>query len=190
MIITDTHVFFYSSTQCFSNWHHSPGQLTLRGLSFDHTEGAFMYLKARFFGDHEVAALAAHEPDPRKVKALGRQVKGYDDAAWTCVREGLMAYCNLLKYAQNAAMREELISTGSRILVEASPYDRVWGVGLAENDPLILDPANWRGTNLLGAALMTVRGLLSAAAAPTAVSFIKTVDSADKALGLRPRLSS
>ena len=161
MITTPTHVYFYSGTQCFSNWHRTVGQVHLRGLHFDSTEQVFMWAKAMFFRDLDIAAEALAERDPRVVKGLGRLVKNYDDAEWSCVREGIMAHVNLLKYRQNPAMGKELLDTGTRILVEASPVDRVWGVGLGENDPLILDEHNWRGTNLLGKALMTVRGLLA-----------------------------
>lgn len=160
MKTTPTHVYFYSGQQCFSNWHHSPDQIKMNGLSFDSSEQAFMFTKAWFFRDFDNAARIHLEKSPAKVKALGRAITGYDDAAWECVREGMMAYVNLMKYRQNDAMREELLGTADRILVEASPVDRVWGVGLGEDDPLILDSRLWRGRNLLGEALMTVRRLL------------------------------
>lgn len=158
MITTDTHVYFYSATNCLSNWHHNPRQLQMNGMHFDSTEQAFMFCKARFFGDLDIAALAHQTTDPRQVKVLGRQVKGYDDSAWECVREGLMAYCCLLKFRQNPAMAAELLGTDERVLVEASPVDRIWGIGLDENSAASGLP--WQGRNLLGEALMTVRRLL------------------------------
>lgn len=168
MLTTDTHVFFYSGRQAFSNWHHSPDQLIMRGLSFDHSEGAFMAMKAWFFMDLDAVAACHAEKDPCAVKAIGRTIRGYDDAAWSLVRLGFMAYVNLLKYRQNPEMAAELLGTGDRTLVEASPVDQVWGVGLAEDDPLIQSPSNWRGTNLLGVALMQVREVLRGDARRTA----------------------
>lgn len=157
-----THVYFYSGREVFSNWHSTPAQFRdpITGLVFDNTEQAFMQRKGSFFGDDAIAAEAAAETDPRAVKGLGRKVAGYDDKSWECVRLGYMTYVNLLKYQQNAHFADELLATGDRILVEASPYDKVWGVGLGEEDPLILDSANWKGRNLLGEALMTVRRLI------------------------------
>ena len=159
MLITSSHLYFYTARP-FHNWLVSPNQLTVKGYSFDSTEKAFMYLKADFFGDYEVAKLIYQESDPAKAKALGRLVNGYDDAVWSCVREGMMTYVNLLKYRGNKEWAYQLLDTGDRTIVEASPIDKVWGVGLAEKDPLILDERNWRGLNLLGKSLMTVREML------------------------------
>ena len=160
MITTDTHVYFYSGGSIYSNWHATPKQFhdPLADLPFDHTEGAFMYYKAVFFHDLSVAAKAATEKDPRNVKALGRQVRRYNDKAWECVRLGYMTYVNLLKYQQNPEWGAELKATGNRILVEASPYDRIWGIGRSVDEAAA--GAEWLGRNLLGEALMTVRGLL------------------------------
>jgi ribA/ribD-fused uncharacterized protein len=167
MKVTDTHVYFY--TNLFSNWWSTRDikpQFTdsITGVTFNNTEEAFMWYKAYFFGDEETAAkIAVHALErkhPSEVKALGRLVKNYDDKKWTTVREGFMTYVNLLKYQQNEWMLTSLKNTGDRVLVEASPVDRIWGVGLVENDPLILDEKNWQGLNLLGKSLMTVRNIL------------------------------
>ncbi len=123
-----------------------------------------MFYKAFFFGDKTVCSLieehAKARAHPREVKELGRRVRNYNDKIWSTVRFGFMTYVNLLKYQQNPDLGAQLKDTGDRVLVEASPVDRVWGVGLGENDPLILDEKNWTGKNLLGQSLMTVRGLL------------------------------
>lgn len=162
MITTDTHVYFYTARP-FHNWVRTEKQfidpLANDGV-FESTEQAFMWWKAAFFQDWDTRGLIYDERDPRAVKELGRLIRGYNDAAWSCVRLGYMAYVNLLKYQQNPEWADTLLATGNRIIVEASPIDRVWGVGLSEKDPLILDAANWKGENLLGEALMTVRGLL------------------------------
>lgn len=169
-ITTSTHHFFYGGPSVLSNWWCTDHQITIKGLTFDSAEQAFMHLKARFFGDLDVAAAAYRERNPQRVKALGRQIKPYDEASWVCVREGIMAFVNLVKYRDNPELRAALMATGHLILVEASPVDHVWGVGLGLSDPLLLDPSNWRGTNLLGEALMTVRSLLAPKAAPVAVA--------------------
>lgn len=167
MKITDTHVYFY--TNYLSNWWTTKNiapQFTDHndGVTWNNTEEAFMAYKATFFGDGETyAKIVQHalaRKHPREVKDLGRLVKGYNDKAWSTVREGFMTYVNLLKYQQNPDLAKQLKDTGARVLVEASPVDRIWGVGLGETDPLILDEKNWTGLNLLGKSLMTVRGLI------------------------------
>ncbi len=175
MITTDQYVFFY--TNYLSNWWSTRDikpQFTdpVTNTSFNNTEEAFMWQKANFFGDTEtcvkIALHAAARGHPRDVKALGRLVKGYNDKAWTCVREGKMAYVNLLKYQQNPDLGAQLKETGDRIIVEASPVDRVWGVGLSEadcvkheqNSSFLGASLAWPGLNLLGKSLMTVRGML------------------------------
>lgn len=162
MTTTDTHVYFYGGPAIYSNWWTTPNQIKdpATDLFFNSTEQAFMWYKANFFGDRAICVRAVEETDASKVKQLGRLVKNYDEAAWQCVRLGFMTYVNLMKYRQNPEFLEQLLSTGNKILVEASPYDKIWGVGLAQNDKLILDSSNWKGQNLLGIALMKVRELL------------------------------
>ena len=131
-----------------------------------------MWYKAVFFGDDDaVVAIidhAAARRHPSEVKELGRQIVGYNDKAWTTVREGFMTYVNLLKYQQNPDLATQLKATGDRIIVEASPVDAIWGVGLdieaaakhAESTTFMGAAIKWPGQNLLGKSLMTVRGLL------------------------------
>ncbi len=171
-IITDTHVFFYSGGSIYSNWHETPDQFSdplNGGLTFISSEVAFIWWKAVFFQDHRVATLLEQKGmDSRTAKQLGRTIKGYDDKAWECVRPGFMAYPLLLKFQQNPDMGAELKATEDRILIEASPTDKIWGVGLdieaavkhAENSVFLGAALKWPGRNLLGEALMTVRGLL------------------------------
>lgn len=160
-VLNDTHVYFYSGRQCFSNWHRTPNQIKdpLTQQVYESSEQFFMALKARFFGDHETAGLIVAQPDCRKVKELGRQIRGYNEAAWDCVREGMMAWACLCKFTQNEAFKTELLATEKRILVEASPVDRVWGIGRSVEDAVA--GAAWDGRNLLGEALMTVRSMLA-----------------------------
>lgn len=167
MKTTDTHVYFY--TNCFSNWYSTKDikpqfRDFLTGLTWNNTEEAFMYYKAVFHNDSETANKiifhSSRREHPLGVKDLGRQVKNFNDKAWGCVRYGYMVYVNYLKYSQNQEFKDLLLLTENKVLVEASPIDRVWGAGLSEKDPLILDEGNWTGQNLLGKALMEVRGLI------------------------------
>ncbi len=153
MKTTDKYVFFWHGP--FSNWH--PAHVMLGDHIFANSEQAFMYLKAIFFGDSETGRLICKAATPKDAKDLGRQIKNYNDAAWTDVREKFMLDCCLAKFAQSEELKRELLATGDRILVEASPIDKVWGIGLAEDAPGVEDEANWQGQNLLGKVLMEVR---------------------------------
>jgi ribA/ribD-fused uncharacterized protein len=155
MKTTDKMVLFYGQSECYSNWHKSA--FWVKGIYFDNGEQYMMYCKAIFFGDTDAAWKILAEPDPAKVKGLGRAVQGYVDEKWAenrlrFVRRGLLE-----KARQHPGIKVQLLATGDRILVEASPSDVIWGIGLRETDPLALDPANWRGENLLGQAWMWVR---------------------------------
>ncbi len=163
MRITDTHVYFYGGPAIYSNWYGNPeipDQFKHRGHWFSNTEQAFMWEKAMTFGDEQMAEEILDTPNPKDVKALGRKIKNFDSAKWDACSLAIMTSVNLSKYSQNEAFKKELLETGDRILVEASPYDKIWGVGLHYTDDKILDEKNWQGKNLLGIALMNVRELL------------------------------
>jgi hypothetical protein len=121
-----------------------------------------MYWKARTFGDDETAARILRERDPRKCKRLGRDVRGFDEKKWDTVCEEVVYRGNLSKFSHHEPLRRLLLATGDRWLAEASPYDKKWGIGLSQHDERALDPSQWRGTNLLGNALMRVRKTLAA----------------------------
>lgn len=161
MITTDTHVYFYSGREIYSNWHRTPRQFhdPLADCWFDSSEQAFIWQKALFFNDHHVAGLVEKDTNPGFCKSMGRQIKGYDDKAWSCVRLGFMTWVNYLKYSQNAEFGTTIKATGSRVLVEASPVDRIWGIGRSVEEAAA--GAAWDGQNLLGIALMNVRDLLN-----------------------------
>ncbi len=95
--------------------------------------------------------------DPAKIKAFGRQVSGYNEDIWKRERYGLVLRGIKAKFEQNPDLMKILLSTGEAILVEASPNDKIWGIGLSATDPNIHNPRKWRGTNLLGLALMETR---------------------------------
>ena len=163
MKVTDKYVYFWG--EFLSNWY--PARFTEardgKTLEFFNSEQYFMYEKAKAFGDEETAMRILFEgKDPKQAKSLGRKVKGYSDEVWDKMRYKVMVRANLLKYLQNKDLEKLLLNDEfeGKNFCEASPIDIVWGVGLAENDPLIDDESNWRGQNLLGKALDEVRSIL------------------------------
>ena len=126
-----------------------------------------MYKKAILFGDLEIAQKLLEEPDPSAQQKMGRLIRGFQAELWDQHKLGVVWYGNYLKFTQHQDLQDRLLQTGHKILAEASPYDLIWGIGLGAKDDKILDQANWRGQNLLGETLMSVRSLLTAAAKNT-----------------------
>lgn len=116
--------------------------------------------KARLFDDRIMLGKIMQAPTPKDAKLIGRSVSGFDAAIWEQHRSAIVIDGNYYKFTQNAALQKFLLETGDRILVEASPVDRIWGIGLAEDDPNATVPEKWPGLNLLGFALMAVRDRL------------------------------
>jgi ribA/ribD-fused uncharacterized protein len=117
--------------------------------------------KARLFGDAEAERRILAAKHPAEAKKAGRLVRDFDEATWERERFALVVEGSVHKFAAHADLREFLLSTGGRVLVEASPVDRVWGIGLAADDEAATDPERWRGPNLLGFALMEARERLA-----------------------------
>ena len=159
MKTTNHLVLFWASREIYSNWHLA--SFEVKGVRFNCTEQLMMYRKAMLFGDTETAQAILAEPSPRAQKALGRKVRGFEEALWCAHREHIMFDGCYAKFSQNPALKAELLATGERVLVEASPDDRIWGIGLHETDARAHDPAQWQGLNLLGKALMQVREALA-----------------------------
>lgn len=155
-VTTETMVLFWQTDSVFSNWHPT-GVFEYDGQSFENSEAAFMYAKAKTFGDEQIAAQILENQEPRAAKKLGRKVTGFDDVVWDQVKLKLMIDVCMAKFSQNNRMVQILMDTSPKELVEGSPYDKIWGIGLAANDPRSLDRKNWKGENLLGQALMKVR---------------------------------
>ena len=132
---------------------------------FPTAEHWMMACKALFFGDARVfaAVLAAGAEDMAAVKALGREVAGFDGARWETVRAEVVYWGNYHKFGQSAELRAFLEETGEKLLVEASPHDRIWGIGFAEGKAM--EATERWGLNLLGKALVRVRETLRAEAA-------------------------
>jgi len=144
---------------CLSQWWPAP--FVVDGIRYATAEHYMMTSKARLFGDDAIAARMLAAPHPGAVKALGRQVHGFDQDIWDAHRFELVVAGTVAKFGQHPNLGRYLSGTGSRVLVEASPVDRVWGIGLSATDPRAHDPAQWRGSNLLGFALMHARAQLA-----------------------------
>ncbi len=145
---------------CLSQW--APISFEAHGERFATAEHYMMWGKARLFDDGETGAQILAAATPAQAKHLGRQVRGFDELMWRAHRLELVTQGNIHKFSQHAECAAFLRATGERVLVEASPMDRVWGIGLRASDPRALDPGQWRGLNLLGFALMRARSALGA----------------------------
>lgn len=145
---------------CLSQWF--PRAFVLDGTRYATAEHFMMAEKARLFRDAEALAEILEAATPADAKALGRKVRGYDDAAWGAARVDAVVRGNVAKFGQHPDLRAFLLATSDRILVEASPRDTIWGIGLGGSNPDARSPARWRGRNLLGFALMAVRDQLRA----------------------------
>ncbi|MDQ0013305.1 ribA/ribD-fused uncharacterized protein [Variovorax boronicumulans] len=147
---------------CFSQWYEAP--FTVEGVTYRTAEHFMMAGKARLFGDTTTCEkiLAAHTPG--EAKKLGRQIRDFDEAKWLEARFDLVTRGNIAKFSQNAALGAFLLGTRQQVLVEASPVDAIWGIGLAATDAAAQDPRSWNGLNLLGYALMAARDAMRLAA--------------------------
>ncbi|WP_280882569.1 NADAR family protein [Streptomyces pseudovenezuelae] len=145
-------------SSCLSQWWPAP--FTVDGVVYGTAEHWMMARKARLFGDAEAERRVLAADHPSQAKKAGRLVRGFDEATWERERFGIVVEGSVHKFAAHAELREFLLTTGTRVLVEASPVDRVWGIGLAADDPAAEDPGRWRGPNLLGFALMEARARL------------------------------
>jgi len=146
--------------ECLSQWW--AGEFTVNGLGYPTAEHYMMASKALLFGDAEAAARIRQAPHPGAAKALGRQIADFDEQRWERHRFDVVVDGNVAKFSQHPDARRFLLATGERVLVEASPLDRIWGIGLAAGDERAASPQTWPGLNLLGFALMEVRHRLRA----------------------------
>jgi ribA/ribD-fused uncharacterized protein len=167
---TPDYLFFWGHTpksadrvdaSCLSQWF--PRSFTREGVRYATAEHFMMAEKARLFGDAVTLDAILAAPSPAEAKALGRSVTPYDDAAWAAVRLEAVVRSNVAKFSEHADLARFLLGTGERVLVEASPRDRIWGIGLGASNPAARSPSQWRGLNLLGFALMEARQQLIAA---------------------------
>ncbi|MDI6104415.1 NADAR family protein [Actinoplanes sp. NEAU-A12] len=144
---------------CLSQWF--PSRFTVDGVTFATAEHYMMWRKAVLFDDAAMAERILAAGHPHQAKMLGGRVARFDQKVWNDHRVPIVVAGNTAKFAQDPALRDYLTATGERVLVEASPLDRIWGIGLSRDDERAADPFRWRGLNLLGFALMRVRDELS-----------------------------
>lgn len=144
---------------CLSQWWEC--DFVYDGMTFKSTEHWMMYKKALLFNDLNIAALILKCNSPGEAKKLGREVSNFENDVWNQHRMNIVVEGNVLKFSQNKDLETFLLNTKDRILVEASPVDEIWGVGLSKDSEKIHNPNTWRGLNLLGFALMQVRDILN-----------------------------
>ena len=158
------YLFFWGHTQkqegsidksCFSQWY--PAAFSKNGINYPTAEHWMMAQKALLFDDDEQYQQILLTPSPAKAKKCGRAVKNFDAKIWNMNAYDLVVRGNVCKFSQNEKLQHFLVNTKNAIIVEASPFDKIWGIGTKAHES---DPSKWRGTNLLGFALMEVRDLL------------------------------
>lgn len=161
MRITDTHYYFWNTI--YSQWYISNDKDYLfeeNGIGFITAEHYMMYYKAIVFCDFETADKILKTIHPKDVKRLGRLVKNYDDSIWNEKRFDIVVSGNILKFSQNPKLLKDLKKYTDKIFVEASPDDKIWGIGLHYDDDRVLDEELWQGQNLLGKAINKVIDIL------------------------------
>lgn len=132
------------------------------GIMYNCAEQYMMFQKAKLFKDEEIASkIIETKFNPKAVKSLGKKVKNFNQNKWDEEKVEIVSKGNFLKFSQNEDLKKYLLKTNNLILVEASPFDKIWGIGLSESEAMISDPNKW-GENLLGKCLMNVREELKA----------------------------
>ena len=144
---------------CLSQWW--PCKFKSNGIEYNCAEQYMMSEKAKLFKDEETNQLILKETSQRNIKQLGRLIKNFNEEVWNKNKINIVVQGNFLKFSQNEELKQFLIETGSKILVEASPKDRIWGIGLDEKNPDARNPLKWKGLNLLGFSLMEVRDIIN-----------------------------
>lgn len=143
------------TASCLSQWY--PASFEVDGVEYATAEQWMMAAKARLFAHNAMLKDILSAPDPKTAKALGRKVQNFDEAVWKANCRRLVTEGNVAKFSQNKDLRKFLLGTGDKVIVEASPRDCIWGIGMGKDNPKALNPSTWHGQNLLGFALMDVR---------------------------------
>lgn len=149
----DKYVFFWDGV--FSQWY--PSDFIIDGQKYCTAEQYMMFKKAELFGDTTIAEKIMETELPNEQKALGRKVKNFDPVVWTKHDEKIVYDGSYAKFTQNADLLSELLKTDGSLLVEASPYDKIWGIGMGAVEAARTPPEQWKGLNKLGKILTTVR---------------------------------
>ena len=148
----------FLTKSCLSQFF--PCKFKSNDIEYNCAEQYMMSEKAKLFKDEEIYQLILKETSPDKIKRLGRQIKNFNNREWDKNKLNIILQGNILKFSQNEDLKKFLIETGDKILVEASPYDKIWGIGLDQNNPDSRNPHKWNGLNLLGFTLMKVRDII------------------------------
>ncbi|RYZ28700.1 MAG: NADAR family protein, partial [Sphingobacteriales bacterium] len=143
---------------CLSQWWDAPFKADSK--QYPTAEHYMMAQKARLFGDEDAYAKTLLAKKPAEVKEIGRTVRNFEPGIWDANKYRIVVEGNYHKFNADKAIRDYLLATKQRVLVEASPVDKIWGIGLAADDERVHNPSAWQGENLLGYALMEVRDLL------------------------------
>lgn len=143
---------------CLSQWWKC--NFMENGILFCCAEQYMMYKKALLFEDYEYAQMVLASKEPKEIKEYGRLIRNFNEEKWNLNKQMIVIEGNILKFSQNLDLKEYLQNTATKILVEASPYDKIWGIGMKKGTEGILNPYNWKGENLLGFSIMEVRDRL------------------------------
>ena len=155
--ITDTHMYFWGGI--FSQWYKT-SFTNVGGVIFNCAEQYMMWEKANMMKNSAFADKILSIKNPRKQKELGRAIPDFDAKKWDEIKFEIVVKGNILKFEQNPELKEILLSSENKILVEASPLDKVWGIGLHWEDDRVLDESKWQGENLLGEVIMEARKII------------------------------
>jgi len=157
--ITDTHVFFWNSI--YSQWYTTNnGQFEENGVIYPNAEKYMMCKKCEVFDAHDILFEMIKTDDPRVIKALGREISNFTDEEWDKHKIDIVTQGNVLKFSQNSDLLEIMKKHKDKIIVEASPEDKIWGIGLHWDDDRVLYEDQWKGENLLGKCIMRARDIL------------------------------
>ncbi|MBF4486118.1 NADAR family protein [Flavobacterium sp. CSZ] len=143
------------SKTCFSQWWLSSFEVD--NVTYKTAEHWMMAKKAELFKDDKILEKILLAKSPAEAKKFGREVKNYNETLWLAARFNIVKEGNFHKFSQNPELKTFLLNTNDRVIVEASPVDAIWGIGMAGDHKDVLNPAKWKGLNLLGFALMEVR---------------------------------
>lgn len=144
---------------CFSQWYNC--RFTVDGTEYRTAEQYMMSQKALLFGDEKINAEIMKAGHPKEFKALGRRISGFDEKIWNDNKTDIVIRGNYAKFSQNPELKDFLLGTNKRVIVEASPYDKIWGIGMSADNSSVNNPLQWQGENLLGFCLMEVRDMLA-----------------------------
>lgn len=150
-------ILFYQNTP-FSQWFNSP--FTIDNINYINAEQYMMAEKARLFKDDIVLKKIMKTSSPKTIKSLGRKISNFNGSVWDQYKYDIIIRGNHAKFSQNLNLKQFLLTTDNDIIAEASPYDKIWGIGMSSKHPDAYNPKKWKGLNLLGKALMEIRDLL------------------------------